>query len=140
VRRRARTGGRRRRVLEIPEIVEIPRDPNRKDFRVTIPGDLNLQSDPTPESVLWDALLDRQNIYAIAYRLYLGPKGSVETWRQFVVWLASTELFWQARPRRSRLKRPEWERWRELNVSSRKRLDLLRKLIYGVNIWREADR
>ena len=95
--------------------------------------------DTTPERALWDALLHRENIYGIAHRLCLGPEGSVETWRRFVVWLASTELFWQAKPRSIRLKRCDWERWRDVSATSRKRLDLLRKLLYGVDIWEEAD-
>ena len=83
-----------------------------------------------PECALWAALLQRDDIYCIAYRLCLGPEGSVDTWRRFVVWRAATELFWQAQPHGLQLERRDWEHWRDLQTSSRKKLKLLRKLLH----------
>jgi hypothetical protein len=41
----------------------------------------------------------------------------------------------RAKPSCMPLRHADWQRWRSMQESPRKMLDLLRKLIYGVRIW-----
>jgi hypothetical protein len=49
--------------------------------------------------------------------------------------VAKSEAFMRAKPSCMPLRRADWQRWRRMQESPRKMLDLLRKLIYGVRIW-----
>jgi len=81
------------------------------------------------------ALANKEDIYAIAYRLDLPPTDTVNAWRLAVLRIARSEAFMDAAPQGISLGRDEWQRWKALEASPRKMLGLLRKLIYGVRIW-----
>lgn len=86
-------------------------------------------------AALWTALVNKEDIYAITYRLGLSPHASVDSWRLTVLHIACSEAFIKAVPQDVPLHRDDWERWKALDASPRKLLGLLRKLIYGVRIW-----
>lgn len=88
------------------------------------------------DRLLWDALLDGLNIYDIAERLCLPTNASVDDWRTDVLYAATDEGFWEARPAEITIDREEWEAWCHVEASPRKRLDLLRKLVGGTRLWR----
>ena len=90
---------------------------------------------PCPEHALWVAFIEKQNVRAIARRLALPAAGTAGFWRLTVLRIAESEQFFQAKPSDIPLRRQDWERWRHLEESPRKMLDLLRKLIYGVKMW-----
>ena len=90
---------------------------------------------PSPEQALWEALIDRENIHAIARRLGLPAGDASGSYRLAVLRIARSERFFEARPVDTSLRQQDWQRWRGLEESPRKMLDLLRKLIYGVRIW-----
>ena len=92
-------------------------------------------SNPSPPELLWTALTNKEDIYAMAYRLRLPPSDPVESWRLAVLRIAKSEAFLQTKPPEIRLRHEDWQRWRSLSESPRKMFDLLRKLIYGVRIW-----
>ena len=104
-------------------------------------GDTSIPPDPpsgrrsTPADLLWTSLANKEDIYAIAYRLGLAPGDSTEAWRLSAIRVAKSEAFMRAKPSDESLRRADWERWRHLQESPRKMFDLLRKLIYGVRIW-----
>lgn len=81
------------------------------------------------------SLTGKENIHAIAHRLGLPPEGSVDDWRRAVIRVAKSEAFIFVTPSYMHIRREDWQRWRELEESPRKMLDLLRKLVYGVRIW-----
>ena len=91
---------------------------------------------PHPPSVaLWAALVNKEDIYAIAYRLGLPPADTVDAWRLATLRVGKSEDFMRAKPSEVPLGRDEWNRWKAIEASPRKLLGLLRKLIYGVRIW-----
>ena len=104
---------------EIPKIPEIPPRP-----------------DLSAEQALWAALIDREDIYAIANRLGLEPSGSPESWRIAALRIAKAEAFWSAKPVTAPLQRSEWEKWRQLKESPRAMFSLLRRIVGGTRIWR----
>ena len=79
--------------------------------------------------------MNKEDIYAIAYRLALPPTDSVNGWRLAALRITRSEAFIQVAPQDVPLTRDDWERWKALDASPRKLLSLLRKLIYGVWIW-----
>jgi len=81
------------------------------------------------------ALVNKEDIYAIAYRLCLPPSDTVDAWRLAALRVARSDGFIQAVPQDVPMTRGDWERWKALEASPRKLLGLLRKLIYGVRIW-----
>ena len=85
--------------------------------------------------LLWTSFANKEDIYAIAYRFGLPPSHSVDAWRLAALRVAKSEAFMRAKPSHVPLRDADWERWRRLQESPRKMLDLLRKLIYGVRIW-----
>ncbi len=89
----------------------------------------------TPAELLWTSFMNREDIYAIAYRLGLPPSKPVDGWRLAALRIAKSEAFMQAKPSSVPLHHGDWQRWRTMQESPRKMLDLLRKLIYGVRIW-----
>lgn len=84
---------------------------------------------------LWTAFLNKEDIFAMAYRLALPPEEPVDAWRLAVLNIARSEAFIRAVPQDVPLTLDDWERWKALDASPRKLLSLLRKLIYGVRIW-----
>lgn len=84
---------------------------------------------------LWTAFVNKEDIYAIAYRLALPPSDAVDAWRLATLRIAKSDAFMHAKPSDISLPREDWDRWRLLEASPRKLLALLRKLIYGVRIW-----
>ena len=85
------------------------------------------------DRVLWDALLEGLNIYNIAERLCLSADASVDDWRIDMLYVASEEGFWEARPAEITINREEWEAWRHIEASPRRRLTLLRTLVGGTS-------
>jgi hypothetical protein len=79
--------------------------------------------------------VNKEDIYAIAYRLALPPSDAVDAWRLATLRIAKSDAFMHAKPSDISLPREDWDRWRLLEASPRKLLALLRKLIYGVRIW-----
>ena len=90
---------------------------------------------PSLEQALWAALIEREDIRAIARRLGLPADGVSGSYRLTVLRIARSERFFEARPPDTSLRQEDWQRWCSLQESPRKMLDLLRKLIYGVRIW-----
>lgn len=88
-----------------------------------------------PAERLWTSLANKEDVYAIAYRLALPPSDTVDAWRLAALRVAKSEAFMQTTPSHVPLRRADWQRWTELQESPRKMFDLLRKLIYGVRIW-----
>jgi len=88
-----------------------------------------------PSAALWAALVNKEDIYAIAYRLGLSSTDTVGAWRLAALRVARSDGFIQAVPQDVPMTRRDWERWKALEASPRKLLGLLRKLIYGVRIW-----
>lgn len=84
---------------------------------------------------LWTSLVNKEDVYAIAYRLALPPSDPVDAWRLAALRVAKSEAFMQIKPSHVPLRRADWQRWTKLQESPRKMFDLLRKLIYGVRIW-----
>ena len=84
---------------------------------------------------LWTALVNKEDVYAIAYRLTLPPGDPVDAWRLTALRVAKSEAFMLAKPSHVPLRHADWQRWRSMRESPRKMLDLLRKLVYGVRIW-----
>ena len=104
---------------EIPKIPEIP---TRPDLSV--------------EQALWAALIDREDIYAIADRINLRPGGAPPSWRIAALRIAKADTFWSAKPAAAPLQRSEWEKWRQLKESPRAMFSLLRRIVSGTRIWR----
>ena len=102
---------------------------------ISIPPESPSGRRPTSAELLWTSLANKEDIYAVAYRLGLAPGDSTEAWRLAALRVAKSEAFMQAKPSHVPLRHADWERWRHLEESPRKMLDLLRKLIYGVRIW-----
>ena len=86
-------------------------------------------------AALWAALVNREDIFAIADRLALSPDEPVDAWRLVILRIARSDAFMQTAPQDVPMTRDDWERWKALEASPRKLLSLLRKLIYGVRIW-----
>lgn len=80
-------------------------------------------------------MTNKEDIYAIAYRLALPPGGPVDAWRLVALRVARSDAFMRTKPSCIPLRHADWQRWRSMQESPRKMLDLLRKLIYGVRIW-----
>ena len=80
-------------------------------------------------------MVNKEDIYAIAYRLGLPPADTVDAWRLAALRIGKSEDFMRAKPSEVPLGRDEWNRWKAIEASPRKLLGLLRKLIYGVRIW-----
>ncbi len=93
------------------------------------------ESPNPPSASLWTALVNKEDIYAIAYRLALPSTDSVNAWRMAALRITRSEAFIQTVPQDVPLTRDDWERWKAMEASPRKLLSLLRKLIYGVQIW-----
>ena len=104
---------------------------NRKLSRASVPP---YSPDP-PSHTLWAALINREDIYAIACRLGLPPADPVDAWRLAILRIARSEDFMDYMPPDVPVRVEDWVRWWSIEASPRKLLGLLRKLIYGVRIW-----
>jgi len=93
------------------------------------------ESPDPPPAALWAALVNKEDIYAIACRLGLPATDTVGAWRLAALRVARSDGFIQGAPGDVPMTQADWERWKALEASPRKRLGLLRKLIYGVRIW-----
>ncbi|MFB3893612.1 MAG: hypothetical protein ACE15C_16485 [Phycisphaerae bacterium] len=61
--------------------------------------------------------MNKEDVFAMAYRLALPPDEPVDVWRTAILNIARSEGFIRATPQDVPLTRDDWERWKTLEAS-----------------------